>query len=165
MLEKEFLNTLVVLGSRDLVFVMAAVVVIVFLLMPRQKQKQMLLYAVILFPVAYILATIASTLYFNSRPFVEGGFIPLLPHAPDNGFPSNHALFAAALAAFVFPYQKWIGGALAVLAVLVGFSRVYAGIHHPIDILASFFIVVIVAFAVLRFSFFGLDNKSAGLNP
>lgn len=164
MFEKEFLNTLVVLGSRDLIFAMATVVVFVFFLMPRQEQKQMLLYAAILFPVAYILAAIASALYFNPRPFVENGFIPLLSHAPDNGFPSNHALFAAALSAFVFPYQKLIGGALAVLAVLVGFSRVYAGIHHPIDILISFFIVAIVAFAAFRFSFFGFDNKRTGLN-
>lgn len=161
MFEKEFLNTLVVLGARDLVFVMAAVVVIVFFLMPRQRQKQMLLYAVVLFPVVYILAAIASALYFNPRPFVEGGFIPLLPHAPDNGFPSNHALFAAALAAFVFPYQKWIGGALAILAVLVGFSRVYAGIHHPIDIIASFLIAGTVAFVISRPLFFILDNKKA----
>ena len=111
----------------------------------------MLLYVVILFPAIYILAAIASALYFNPRPFVEDGFIPLLPHAPDNGFPSNHALFAAALVAFVFPYQKWIGGALAVLAVLVGFSRVYAGIHHPLDILTSFFIVAVAALAVTIF--------------
>ncbi len=55
------------------------------------------------------------------------------------GFPSNHALNAMTVAASIwFAGYKWLGNAAIMLAVLVGYSRVYLGVHYPSDILAGF---------------------------
>ena len=57
----------------------------------------------------------------------------------DYGFPSNHAANGMALTvltAFVFGRRAALG-ALA-LTLLVGFSRVYVGVHFPGDVLGGF---------------------------
>ena len=57
----------------------------------------------------------------------------------DYGFPSTHAANAAAVAAilcFLIP-RKWFA-IVAVLAGMVGFSRIYIGVHYPGDVLAGF---------------------------
>jgi len=71
-------------------------------------------------------------------------------------FPSSHAVNNAAGAVVLsYFYRKWTW-AFAVLAALVGFSRVYVGVHYPFDVLAGFLIgagcgaLVLVAFARLR---------------
>ncbi|NQU45070.1 glycosyltransferase family 39 protein [bacterium] len=52
-------------------------------------------------------------------------------------FPSNHAsnVFAAAAAiACFFWKRKWIGAVALFLAALVGWSRIYVGVHYPLDV-------------------------------
>jgi undecaprenyl-diphosphatase len=58
-----------------------------------------------------------------------------IPH--DGSFPSGHAAtsFAAAvLLSFVAPR---LAPAFLLLAVAIGFSRVYVGVHYPLDVLAG----------------------------
>jgi undecaprenyl-diphosphatase len=71
--------------------------------------------------------------------------VPLIPHAPDNGFPSDHALLTAFLGFTILIYSRALGAVLLVIALLVGAARVAAHIHNPQDIVASF---VIAAFSV-----------------
>jgi undecaprenyl-diphosphatase len=90
--------------------------------------------------LAYGLAKIASLLISSPRPFVSEHLTPLIAHANDNGFPSDHTLIAALLALVVFTKHQVIGGVMLLIALAVGVSRVAANVHHPIDIAGSFVI-------------------------
>jgi len=94
---------------------------------------------------SYALSKVAEALWYNPRPFVSDGVTPLISHAADNGFPSNHTLMAAAIAIAVFYYHRTLGVILFVLAFLVGASRVAAGVHHWVDIAGAFGIVLVIA--------------------
>jgi undecaprenyl-diphosphatase len=72
----------------------------------------------------------------------------LVPVPHDASFPSGHAAtsFAAAtILTFAFPR---LAPALFVLAAAVAFSRVYVGVHYPLDILGGAVLGVLVATAL-----------------
>lgn len=61
--------------------------------------------------------------------------VRLLEACGRNSFPSNHAINMAAVAVYVglfyFRLLPWLAG----IAVLVGISRIYVGVHYPLDVL------------------------------
>ena len=113
-----------------------------FFLQPRQEQKNMMLFAIPAALLAYVLALIAGHLYFDPRPFVVGHFTPLVPHAADNGFPSDHTLLASALAAIGMYWNRRLGLSLWIIAAIIAVARVYVGVHHTIDVVGSMLIAL-----------------------
>ncbi|MGC1418514.1 MAG: phosphatase PAP2 family protein [Acidimicrobiales bacterium] len=93
--------------------------------------------------LAAVLAVLAGHLHYDTRPFVTHHLVPLIPHAADNGFPSDHALLTAFLGFTMLLYSRALGAVLLVIAVLVGAARVAAHIHNPQDIVASFVIAAL----------------------
>ena len=74
------------------------------------------------------------------RTLQEGEEVTLRIGAADSGlgFPSGHAAVSAAIAATAAPPDK-AGApyALAALAVTVGWTRIYAGAHYPLDVVGG----------------------------
>ena len=54
-------------------------------------------------------------------------FEPLIPHEPDNGFPSDHTLLGGAIASLLLPFEKRLSAGAWILTVVFGLCRVYAG--------------------------------------
>lgn len=139
-------------------YLFAVIIVIASIYLIRQNawgRKKILLLACISLPLAYIVAKLSSMWYFDPRPFVTGHFTPLIPHAPDNGFPSDHTLISAAVASVVYFMRENLGWFLLFLAFLVGASRVGAGVHSWIDIFGSmviaFGVTWLVNFAIMKY--------------
>ena len=108
-----------------------------------------LLLTVVAVAVADWSATGIKTLVNRDRPpvrYAEPKALVGVPH--DHSFPSGHAAtsFAGAtMLAFAFPRLAPI---LLVLAAGVAFSRVYVGVHYPVDVIAGAALGVLVATAL-----------------
>ncbi len=96
--------------------------------------------------IAVALAHFAGLLVPETRPFVLLARPALIPHAADNGFPSDHVIAGMAmLAARVGPRTR-LAAALVVAAV--GLARVAAGIHWLDDVVAGAVLGLAVAWLV-----------------
>jgi undecaprenyl-diphosphatase len=151
---------LIIFGAKYLYILTILIALIFFFYLPKDKKKGFALLAVIALPCVYICAKIAGHFYFDPRPFVTGHFTPLIPHPADNGFVSDHMLLTGAIAMIVFFYNKKTGAILWVAALLVGLSRVLAGIHHPIDILGA----AVISAAVPAIIYHLLKIKNRAIN-
>ena len=69
-----------------------------------------------------------------------------------DSFPSAHTAFAFAVATFVYHYSRGTGLLLFFIAVLVGVSRIFVGVHFPLDVLVGATLGVLVPLGVLWFS-------------
>lgn len=134
------MENLIIFGAEKLIFLSPLLVVWVWYRSTPEVRRQIFILAGLSLPLTYISAVLARTLWFNPRPFVIQGFEPLIPHIADNGFPSDHMLLASALAVLISFFNKQWSVALWVIALLVGLSRVGAGVHHVTDILGSILI-------------------------
>ncbi len=87
---------------------------------------------------ADLLAIALKGLFDRERPYeVVVVADPLLRWDVGGSLPSGHAATSAA-GAFILWYLLGRGGlGLALLAVAIGFSRVYVGVHYPLDVLAG----------------------------
>lgn len=141
---------LTIFAAQYLVFVAvllaAAVVAVRLWPRPRPVLVHWVCAAVLLLVLSYVLARIGGALYNDPRPFTTSPVPPLVAHTPDNGFPSDHGLLAAALVALVAIVDLAWALPFVLLAVLIDWARVVAGLHHVIDGLGS---AVFVALATL----------------
>lgn len=104
------------------------------------------------FAIGAIAATaldlLAGKLIFHERPFVALHEAPLLAHAADNGFPSDHSAVAAYVAATLLFIDTPAGLVAIAAALLVGFGRIYSLVHSPVDVLGGWIIGAVPALAV-----------------
>jgi len=141
------MNTIIVLSAKYLFLISFVVTGIFFLSLSSEDRIKMLFVGVLSGVVSLILLKISSVFINDPRPFVINHVMPLIPHAPDNGFPSDHTLITMWLALVVFLNNRRAGIALIVISLIVGTSRVMALIHHPIDIIGSIVIATVSVWA------------------
>ena len=112
--------------------------------------KKQILKAFIFTSIAILISQCISHVYYHPRTFVMEVGRTLIYHAPNGSFPSDHMLIFSTIAfSYLFSAQRKLGGFLLIMAWLVAWSRVYLGVHFPLDMLGAF----LLAFAL---NFFGL---------
>lgn len=141
------MTTAAILAAKYLLVLPVLIVALYFLRQPRTAWPKMIVFAVPSLLLTYVLGLLGNHLYVDPRPFVVGHFAPPLPHAPDNGFPSDHTLLLAGLAAVASYWNRRLGIVLWIFAAAVAAARVAIGLHHPIDVIGSAVIAVVAAAA------------------
>lgn len=101
------------------------------------------------------------------RPFMTLPNVDLLVRESGSSFPSGHTAssFAAALIIGLKYHVKskgrkyWLIYPLIVFAMMVGFSRIYVGVHYPYDVIWGAMIGTLCALVILKYEDRILKNR------
>lgn len=109
--------------------------------------KKQIVKAFIFTTVALLISQIISHSVYHPRPFVMEVGRTLIYHSPNGSFPSDHMLIFSTIAfSYFFSEKRNLGIILILLAWLVAWSRVYLGVHFPLDMLGAFSLAFILNF-------------------
>lgn len=99
-----------------------------------------------------ILSKILRKIISSRRPFEKFNINSLVYHRGGNSMPSNHSAsaFAIAISIIYITNNLYLHITLIIFAIITALSRVLAGLHFPLDVLAG----AILAFIVGFFCFF-----------
>jgi len=102
----------------------------------------------------------------HPRPFAIGLGHQFLHHAADDSYPSDHGttIFTFALA-FIFWHRLWSGVILMLAGIAIAWSRIYLGVHWPMDMLGGFLVGLLSCLAShLAWQIYG-ERMLAVINP
>ena len=135
--------------AHDLVYVFLLSFAIAWL-RGSHEVKTGIIKAAIFTAITLSISEVLSAVLNTPRPFVMEVGRTLIEHAPTGSFPSNHmSIFSGIAFAYYFSAQRDLGRILLWTAWLVAWSRVYVGVHFPIDMAGAFLIALVVNLAGL----------------
>lgn len=116
-----------------------SVALLVYLFEHKDKLKGVsdLIVVIITAGTAWTAATYLKLFFHTLRPFEVFPSVVTLVSQNGFAFPSGHAAFFMAIATSLWFYHKRLAIFFGISAILIGISRVIAGIHFPIDILGG----------------------------
>lgn len=94
---------------------------------------------------AVVCNLLLKPLFSRTRPYDLLGYEILIRRLGDASFPSGHTSASFAAATALYAIDRRYGIAAYVLAVLIGFSRLYLGVHFPTDVFIGAIIGVLAA--------------------
>ena len=159
------MNEIFIFGAKYLYILVLIIALADFLRQSKNTKIRMIALAIIALPLTYVVSKILGYFYYDPRPFVQNHFLPLIPHDPDNGFPSDHAILVGAISSVWFYFNKRLSFILWVIAILVGVSRIAVGIHHPVDIIGGFIIAILCTVISQKINQIKLFKKIKGGKP
>ncbi len=128
------LNNFMIFIAKYGVFIIP--VILVFLLI--RKDYKNFLFVGLSIALALLVGYITKDLFYHPRPFAMGIGYDLVRDDNSSSFPSNHTVAMFALStSLMLTNKRLIGIFSLILAFLVGISRVYIGVHFPLDILGG----------------------------
>ena len=126
-------------------FVAAPLALVAWICVQRGRAVRVIIAAALVVGMTDIFAyRIIKHFVHRLRPQLAGVAV-ILRRPPQMGgsFPSNHAANAFAGAAFLSSVYPVLRLPLYSLAALVGYSRVYVGVHYPLDVMAGAFLGIL----------------------
>ena len=129
--------------------------------------KNIVLYSIYAAIFGLIINYIIGQFYFHPRPFMIPVGTTLFHYPAETSFPSDHTTFMLSIALMIsyFKETRKIGAILAILGLIGGFSRVFAGVHFPLDIIGSIGVSIIASLTIyyLKDNLTSLNIKIEGI--
>lgn len=132
------------LGNGGMIWIAATLL----LLIPKKTRKVGIISAVALLGSLIINNNIVKNLVQRPRPYMTFKDIQILIPTPSEfSFPSGHTSSSFAAAAVFYRHlPKKLGLPSVILAGLIGFSRLYVGVHYPTDVIAGVLMGILLSY-------------------
>ncbi|QIW21074.1 undecaprenyl-diphosphatase [Bacillus thuringiensis] len=128
-------------------YVQYAFALLIILLWIKNKTnfRAMVFQSIFAITFAYCINRIIELFIYRERPFISHNIKQLVDHAANSSFPSDHATAAIVIATTLWLsayHSKYIWF---LLALGVAFSRVWVGVHYPLDVIAGIVHGILIA--------------------
>ncbi|WP_337034241.1 undecaprenyl-diphosphatase [Paenibacillus illinoisensis] len=114
----------------------------------KKSYRKMVVSAVVSVVLGLGISFIIGHLFYRDRPFVDYTVLKLIPHQANASFPSDHSIIVFAVAVQFLIYRRKEGLAWLALASMIAFSRVWTGVHYPLDVVGGAFLGTTVSIGV-----------------
>ncbi len=138
------MTVLSLMGNGGTVWIATAVLLLFF-----RKTRRAGVAMLLALAAGYVIGNLCiKELVMRPRPFVtHSDLTALLDPGDPWSFPSGHALSSFAAATAFCCFHRKTGVLALVLAALIAFSRLYASVHYPTDVLAGALLGVLIGLA------------------
>ena len=137
------------LGNDGMIWI---VIGVLFLLMGLKKREWVRNGFLVLFSLLADLLLcnmLLKPLFDRTRPYYVLEYEPLIAPVGDPSFPSGHTAVSFAAATAIYAINKKWGIAAYIFSAVMGFSRLYLGVHFPLDVLGGALVGTVAAKIVI----------------
>lgn len=142
------------LGGFEFVLLFCLVAILLCIVFKKKDAKRIALLCLLSLVIAAGIGFLLKHTFTQPRPYLlVDGVRVLVAEADPNAFPSGHTLSTFSVVGFLALKMKnklW-SALLIIWGLLVGFSRIYVGVHMPIDVLAGILVGMFSAYFVYKF--------------
>ena len=139
------LDVLGIFCADFLIFIIPLLIILFYFLSRRNRLVSVFLKialaAALAYLISYLLNHILGIFFVRSRPFIADSAVYQLSKfwssPQDFSFPSDHTATAFVMGLMVFLDWRKFGLILLILSLIVGLSRIFVGVHYPLDILGG----------------------------
>lgn len=142
------------LGGFATLLVLLIILILVFRHYKKEKYlkiAKLCLYALVL---SGVIAAVLKLAIQHPRPYVVLSNIhQLVTPTEPNSFPSGHtssSFSVVTVLSYVFREKKWLVCILIFLSIMIAFSRIYCGMHYPLDLIVGAAVGIISGIVVLK---------------
>lgn len=123
-----------------------AVCLLIYWFSGSRRNRLMVISCCVSFLVAEVLGKLSGSVYSNQQPFAELENVnKLIDKTVGNSFPSDHTILFFSITVSIWLFRRRYSFLWIVVALLVGISRIWVGVHYPADVLFGAFIASISA--------------------
>ena len=114
----------------------------------KSQNRRMVVEACLSACLALSINVVIGMFFYRDRPFVSHHVNWLIQHASNASFPSDHATAAFVIATAIWIWRKRDGWIWLFLAAGIALSRIWTGVHYPLDVIGGMAIGTGSAFLV-----------------
>ncbi len=154
LLEYSFIENIVYIFADAPIFLLPIFLITAWIVYKKQKNKKIDLLHIFYGCILGIMISVFIQQFVDiARPesALSGSANLILNHIPDASFPSDHATVSIAFLTGLFlAWYKKFAYIFLILAVVMNLSRVIAGVHWPLDIIAGSIVWIIASLLSFR---------------
>ncbi|WWO95602.1 MAG: undecaprenyl-diphosphate phosphatase [Candidatus Dasytiphilus stammeri] len=110
--------------------------------------RQIVLKSILTIVIALLISSCIRQYFPHPRPFQQGLGYLFIKHSLTSSTPSNHGtvIFSFALSFLWGARLLWMGVVLFMIGIILAWSRIYLGLHWPLDMIIALLVALIGCF-------------------